>query len=63
MISMTPAQLATVFSPLPLPRPPTAYEQGWDGKHDQYIYTEETLLNWPPIPVFQNNIPGGNQDG
>lgn len=50
----TPAQLAG---------PRTAYEQGWDGCHDQYIYTEETLLNWPPIPVFQNNTPGGKQDG
>lgn len=40
----------------PVPRPrENPYETGWDGKHCCYLYTAETLLEWPGVPEFKGD--------
>lgn len=35
------------------PPPKTGpYDGGWDGKHCAFLYSAETLLNWPEPPAF-----------
>lgn len=34
----------------PKPGPPPAPD--WWGKHCDFAYTEQTLANWPEVPVF-----------
>lgn len=33
--------------------PRDGYPKSWTGKHCCYIYTYETVMNWPPIPTFE----------
>lgn len=55
---LTPTQLATVFTADTFTAPkPNPYDMGWDGKHDLFIYSAETLLDFPAVPVFKQ---GGN---
>lgn len=57
---VTPAQLATVFTNETYDAPrPNPYDMGWDGLHCPFLYTPDTLLDFPAVPVFEQ---GGNRD-
>jgi hypothetical protein len=48
------AAIAALYTkPVPAPRP-SQYEN-WDGTHCCYIYTADTLTDFPPVPTFKGD--------
>lgn len=54
-VRQTAQQLRDALASSPRPEPSTKvdfYSSGWDGLHCAFIYTHETLLDFPVVPTF-----------